>query len=170
MKNIKEVLSQNLRRLRGGRTQSEIAESAGIPFRTYQDAEGGRIPRAENLSAIAKALNVSEVELFLEPGMISEELHADEIDKLKAEITKLRDDLTTQYRLYNKAIGIEKPMPFILPGLSRDRRDFLALIAAMNDEQVIGYLTLIKAAVAAEDATAATAIAKNGTNKKRKTR
>ncbi len=44
---------------------AEIAEAADIPYRTYQDIEGGeRWPRVENLEAIAGALGVAVTELL----------------------------------------------------------------------------------------------------------
>lgn len=63
------VLSENLRRLRkarGFRTQEAFAEAAGIPFRTYQDAERGKSwPEKKNLEKIAAALGVAETHLFI---------------------------------------------------------------------------------------------------------
>lgn len=67
LKTIREVLSHNLETLRGDRTQAEMAELAGIPFRTYQGAEYGAMPKPETLAAIAKALGVPESKLFEVP-------------------------------------------------------------------------------------------------------
>lgn len=69
LKTIQEVIEFNLRRLRGKRTQSEVAEAAGIPLRTYQDAEGGHIPRPSTITALSQAFKVSETELFLDPDL-----------------------------------------------------------------------------------------------------
>ena len=64
----REVFAQNLRRLRGKRTQHEAAEFCGIPFVSYQRAENGDIPRDPNLSAIAKAYGLPEAHLFVDPS------------------------------------------------------------------------------------------------------
>jgi transcriptional regulator with XRE-family HTH domain len=68
VKNIQDVFSANLRRLRGGRTQAEIAESAGVSPATYQRAENGVIP--QKLADVARALGVAETDLFLDPDLI----------------------------------------------------------------------------------------------------
>lgn len=70
MKTIEEVFIFNLRRLRGSRTQAEIAESAGIPLRSYQRAEYGDIPQGPNRQAIARAFGLdSETALFIDPEL-----------------------------------------------------------------------------------------------------
>lgn len=62
---------ENLRKLRGTRTQAEVAEMAGIPLRSYQNVEiNGAIPQGPNLTAIAKALGVPETRLFLDDSLI----------------------------------------------------------------------------------------------------
>lgn len=70
MKTIKQIISDNLSRLRRGagfRTQESFAEAADIPFRTYQDIERGKsLPRPETLAKIASRLRVSEADIFLD--------------------------------------------------------------------------------------------------------
>lgn len=67
MKTIEEIFRKNLIRLRGSRTQALIAELAGIPLRSYQHVEStGAIPQSPNRMAIAKALGVEEVDLFVD--------------------------------------------------------------------------------------------------------
>ena len=67
MKTIQEIFIANLKRLRGERTQAVIAEIAGIPLRSYQNAEiNGAIPQGPNLAAIAKAFGVPETHLFVD--------------------------------------------------------------------------------------------------------
>lgn len=64
------MFADNLRRLRGKRTQAEIAEAADIPLRSYQHAESGIIPQGPNRTAIARALGAAgETELFLDPDL-----------------------------------------------------------------------------------------------------
>lgn len=70
MKSIKDILSHNIKRLRGDRTQTEMAEIAGIPMRTYQNAEAGSIPHFSTLAALAKAFRVPETELFLDQSLL----------------------------------------------------------------------------------------------------
>ncbi len=68
LKSIDKILSGNIRRLRklrGKMTQAELAEAAGIPFRTLQSIEyGDSWPERINLEAIAHGLNVHPLELF----------------------------------------------------------------------------------------------------------
>lgn len=66
MKTIRDVFISNLIRLRGERTQEQVAEGAGIPVRSYQRAEYGEIPQTPNLKAIAKSLGVPETHLFVD--------------------------------------------------------------------------------------------------------
>lgn len=67
---IEKVFSENLRRLRGERTQAEIAELAGVPLRSYQKAEAEQIPRPENRRALVRAFGLkSETELFVDPDL-----------------------------------------------------------------------------------------------------
>lgn len=67
---MKEVFAANLRKLRGNRTQAELAELANIPFRTYQNLEGGTYwPEYKNVRAIAAALGVPETRLFKDPDL-----------------------------------------------------------------------------------------------------
>ena len=68
MKTIEQTFRENLIRLRGKRTQAQIAEIAGIPTRSYQNAElNGVIPQGPNRQAIARALGVEELDLFVDP-------------------------------------------------------------------------------------------------------
>ena len=70
MNKTRESTGEKIRRLRSslGLTQGQVAESAEIPFRTYQDIEYGKsIPRTVNLGAIARALNVPLESLLAEP-------------------------------------------------------------------------------------------------------
>ena len=67
MKTIEEIFRENLVKLRGRRTQAEVAEAADIPLRSYQHVEStGAIPQSPNRLAIAKALGVHESYLFVD--------------------------------------------------------------------------------------------------------
>lgn len=67
LKSLEEVFKANLLRLRGSRTQADIAELAGIPLRSYQNVEAnGAIPQGPNRKAIAQALGVPETHLFVD--------------------------------------------------------------------------------------------------------
>lgn len=67
---------ENLRALRekAGKTQSELATKAGVPFRSYQNWEtGSREPRIAALVALAETLGVSVDELVREsPSRVSQ--------------------------------------------------------------------------------------------------
>lgn len=71
MNTIEEVLSHNLREFRGDRTQMDVADDAGIPFRTYQSIEAGIIPRKRaHLTALATYYDIAETRFFLDPDFI----------------------------------------------------------------------------------------------------
>jgi transcriptional regulator with XRE-family HTH domain len=73
LKTIKEVFAENLRRLRGDRTQAALSEAADIPLRTLQKWEAGRLPRDEGqLQALATALGVAETALFIDASASAE--------------------------------------------------------------------------------------------------
>lgn len=57
--------SENLRQLRGDRTQSEIAEALGIPTTTYASYEQGkRIPKDRMKSVIADFFDTTVAAIF----------------------------------------------------------------------------------------------------------
>lgn len=72
LRTIKEVFTRNLRHFRGNYTQAEVAEKAGISFRSYQNMESGQFPREANLEAVARALGVQPTALFLDPDFTLE--------------------------------------------------------------------------------------------------
>lgn len=69
MATIREILRQNLIELRGVRRLKEIAQGAGIPYRTYQNMEDGVIPQDDTLAKIAAYYCVPETRLFLDPAL-----------------------------------------------------------------------------------------------------
>jgi transcriptional regulator with XRE-family HTH domain len=70
LKTIEEVLKYNLRSLRGNRSQQEVSDAVGIPFRTYQGLESGVIPKKRHyLTALAQHYGVSETRFFLDPDL-----------------------------------------------------------------------------------------------------
>lgn len=67
---ISEILANNVRALRKkrGMTQEALAESAGMSFRGVQQIEHQiNWPTHSSVEALAKALGVSEAQLFTEP-------------------------------------------------------------------------------------------------------
>ena len=70
---MKNVLAINVRRLRKQRklSQNALAERAEISFRGLQDIEYEKNwPEWETVLSIARALGVSEIDLFQDPGLI----------------------------------------------------------------------------------------------------
>jgi transcriptional regulator with XRE-family HTH domain len=118
VKTIEEVFSENLKRLRGDRTQAYIAELAGVPLRSYQKSEALQLPRPDNRRAIARAFGVSEAELFLDPALASRpaavpakvrllELIA-ALDEAKAQFFLSKyDDLLARFELENR-VGADR--------------------------------------------------------------
>ena len=75
MPNLTESLSFNLKRLRkekGIKTQEQLAELSGVLLNNIKRAEAGYlIPETKNLEKLAKALDVDETELFLDPSVFA---------------------------------------------------------------------------------------------------
>lgn len=85
---MKEIFSLNLKALRGERTQLQIADLAGIQLRQYQRLEAGAVPRKRHyVTALAKAHNVKETRLFLDPSAIPKPTPEDAL-KILAEAIK----------------------------------------------------------------------------------
>jgi transcriptional regulator with XRE-family HTH domain len=73
MKDIADIFSSNLKRLRGAKdlTQDALAERAKISLSTVQGYESGRRwPEKVFLDAIIKALECHPSELFLDPELL----------------------------------------------------------------------------------------------------
>lgn len=67
MRNARLLIAENVKRLRLSLnlTQEQVAARAEMPHRTYQNLEYGRsMPHSRNIEKLAKALGVSEAELF----------------------------------------------------------------------------------------------------------
>jgi transcriptional regulator with XRE-family HTH domain len=70
MSTITKIFSENIRRLRKDRglTQTELADIIGISLASIQGYEAERVwPAMDTVKALAKALKVSESELFRDP-------------------------------------------------------------------------------------------------------
>src|SRR3990167_7417617 len=66
MEKIREILAENLVRLRGKMTQSELCDRANISLRYYSDIETSKKkwPQPDKLEALAAALGASPEDLF----------------------------------------------------------------------------------------------------------
>jgi transcriptional regulator with XRE-family HTH domain len=70
LETLEQVFAYNLRILRGGLTQADMAERLGVPLRTYQKFEAASvIPQAETRRSLASKLGVPETRLFLDPDL-----------------------------------------------------------------------------------------------------
>lgn len=69
LETLDQILKANLVALRGKESQFAFAERAKVPYRTYQDAENGRIPRDKALDLIAKAHGIPKMALFMDPDL-----------------------------------------------------------------------------------------------------
>lgn len=86
MKNIEVFIGINVKeaRIRANLTQSELADAAKTSLTTINRLEKGRqLPHSETLSEIAKALNVTVSELYLDPHTPRQ---ADHSNKSKAQV------------------------------------------------------------------------------------
>lgn len=93
MKNTWEIFAANLTKIRKSRklTQKKLAEISGLDKATvYRYETAKQPPRANNLKAIAKALNVTEAELL---GSYVSEKQADLSDILRRLATLDQDQL-----------------------------------------------------------------------------
>lgn len=71
LETINKVFAFNVRRLRGNASQSEIADLAEMPLRTYQRYEAGVLPRKKrHLMALCRALKTAETALFRDPDLL----------------------------------------------------------------------------------------------------
>jgi transcriptional regulator with XRE-family HTH domain len=99
LENINELFIQNLIRLRqeNGMTQAEMAEAAGVDIRTYQKYEYKQtFPRPDKIRRMARALGVTESDLFKDPSSQSETTtatdRAQRTLRLQTLINQLSDD------------------------------------------------------------------------------
>jgi transcriptional regulator with XRE-family HTH domain len=68
MRDIKLVVSENVKRLRGGRTLQDVASDAGISTPFLSDIEKGkRSCSLESLQKLASALDVEIADLLSDP-------------------------------------------------------------------------------------------------------
>lgn len=72
MRTIREVFAENLREIRGNRTQAYMAEAVGISLSTYQKMELGNVPQAHNLEVLANGLGVPETRLFFDSDLVTQ--------------------------------------------------------------------------------------------------
>jgi transcriptional regulator with XRE-family HTH domain len=92
---LKQALGKNIQKLRKAKkiTQDELAEKVGIDPKNISKIENGNnYPTAENLTSIAKALNVDIYELFIFSTI--------PYPRMKQEIIESLDDEKTILHLY----------------------------------------------------------------------
>ena len=95
--NLKQKLGQTIQKYRKIRnlTQEQLAEKIGIDQKNISKIENGNnYPTAENLTLIAKALDVEIYELFLYKDI--------SIDFMKQEIINSLDDNNNIFYLYHQ--------------------------------------------------------------------
>lgn len=83
---LKQALGQNIQRLRKTKkiTQEKLAELVGIDQKNISKIENGNnYPTAENLTAIAVALNVNIYELFVFNNIPYEDMKKELLDALE---------------------------------------------------------------------------------------
>lgn len=134
MVTLEEVFKANLKRLRGNRTQAEIAESAGIPLRSYQHAESGIVPQGPNRQAIARALGVQETTLFMDPELSGDAALEAENRQLK----RLNAAQDQQLHKYAKLIKLlDKLDPSEIGSLEREIEESLTPRSSRNSRRVV---------------------------------
>ena len=85
---LKQDLGQRIRKLRKDKkiTQEQLAEMVGIdPKNISRIEKGNNYPTAENLTSIAKALNVDIYELFVFNSIPLEQMKEEIINSLNSE-------------------------------------------------------------------------------------
>lgn len=85
---LKQDLGQRIQKLRKDRkiTQEQLAEMVGIdPKNISRIEKGNNYPTAENLTSIAKALNVDIYELFVFNSIPLEQMKEEIINSLNSE-------------------------------------------------------------------------------------
>lgn len=119
MDTIRDLFSANLRRLRGKRTQADIAEVAKIPFRTYQNMEAGVIPQEATLRAVAQAFGVPETTLFQDPNAAT--IHPAAEEMLELAVRRVL------------SVGGATPLAQLAALLARVPADVLAMLAQADE-------------------------------------
>lgn len=85
---LKQDLGQRIQKLRKDKkiTQEQLAEMVGIdPKNISRIEKGNNYPSAENLTSIAKALNVDIYELFVFNSIPLEQMKEENINSLNSE-------------------------------------------------------------------------------------
>lgn len=129
MRTIREIFSENLRFYRAGRTQAEMAEFIGIPFRTYQNMESGvSLPQQASISVAALKLGVSEAQLFQDRSSMPK---PSPLEAWKVLSKQLRVELP-EGALDSARLAEPTPAPTLS---DRDRR-ILDALRGLNDEDL----------------------------------
>jgi transcriptional regulator with XRE-family HTH domain len=148
LRTIKEVLGFNIRRLRGNRTQEEMAEFLGLNLRTYQRLEKGTRPQKATMGRVLARLSIPESALFQTVGTGAPEAPSPTAEHLLAalheqerRIQSLEAQLAAQ-RVHPPSQGVSTLSPpagqnFAEPagGLSPDERELLQAYRAMTANQ-----------------------------------
>ena len=84
---LKQDLGQRIQKLRKDKkiTQEQLAEMVGIDPKNISIEKGNNYPTAENLTSIAKALNVDIYELFVFNSIPLEQMKEEIINSLNSE-------------------------------------------------------------------------------------
>lgn len=96
MRTIKEALAFNIKRLRGNRTQEQMAEFLGVNVRTYQRLEKGTRPQGATMARVLAKLKVPEVTLVQLPGVGAPEAPGPSVQALAGVIQDQERQLAAQ--------------------------------------------------------------------------
>lgn len=133
------MLGENIKRLRDkkGWSQEALAQEAGVSFATILRPERhGKVPRAENLEAIATALGVSVADLYKD----SNEAHKEPQEKIytltELELRRLIDQVVKEQQTPQNEP--EKAHP-LAPGVTASRAltTLVKVLSNVDDECVI---------------------------------
>src|SRR3990167_2731803 len=128
MEKIREILAENLVRLRGKMTQSELCDRANISLRYYSDIETSKKkwPQPDKLEALAAALGASPEDLFWTHEMEKKLENLEEESKKNENL--LKED-TRKYRDFIRALRLN---PDQLPEPSEALKAILKLAVAQK--------------------------------------
>lgn len=124
LETTREIFSFNLKRLRGDRTQRDIAEAVDVSLASYQRMESGVIPRTPGIfPALAKAFSTPERELFRDPDM--------------------KPTPEQALQVLADALGIKTPKPEVaLP-----KREIIRRLSALDESKFQALLPMLESAL-----------------------
>ena len=137
MEKIREILAENLVRLRGKMTQSELCDRANISLRYYSDIETSKKkwPQPDKLEALAAALGASPEDLFWTHEMEKKlSMAVREYEKYLQWYPEMQADITQLQKKLENLEEESKKNENLLKEDTRKYRDFIRALRLNPDQ------------------------------------